>query len=658
MRSRKILTILAVAGLASASAVTATAISASASTHPVRLAAPAMTAPRTPKITVNLPAGVKQACPQTQFLDEMQCESLIIGKTGSTAFRATAAAAPVKGTLSPANLRSAYELASASKDDGKGTTVAIVDAYKDSTIAADLAKYRSEYDLGACTTSGKSPCLRIVGENGTSSLPSGTNAGWSLETSLDVDMVSAICPNCKILLVEANSDSTTDLGTANSTAVRLGAKFVSNSWSSPAYPGDSVFDTYFRHPGVVDAFAAGDYGYGVNPESSAGYPASSQFTVSVGGTDLSPAKNSRGWTETAWGLKTSGEWLGTGSGCAPGDEGKPTWQTDTLCQTRTENDVSAFAYSADGVAVYNSSECAGWCGAYGTSAATPIITSVYALAGTPAANTYPSSYLYQSGHSKDLFHVSSGSNGTCESYRKALCNATASGYNGPTGLGTPDGIAAFRDTATGDIISVTNPGHVDSLTRTSFKLTLQASDSKSGKTLHYAVSGLPSGLHASGDAITGTTASGESTSSVTVTVTDGTGAKTTVHFTIVVNLEGDKCLAVSGSTVVVDQCADSSTQLWTVANDDMLEYNGKCLDVSGASTLDGADYVLATCNTSRASQAWGQTPLGDDFTNYPAELWNVNSEKCGTESGGLGSRAVQTDCYGTQQDLIYLQIAS
>ena len=242
-------------------------------------------------------------------------------------------------------------------------------------------------------------------------------------------MVSAVCPNCHILLVEASSAELSDLGTAVNRAVSLGAKFVSNSYGGDESSADASYDRlYYNHPGVAITVSAGDDGYGTS------YPAASRYVTAVGGTTLKPASTPRGYTETAWGNSGSG---GTGSGCSAYDA-KPSWQTDRGCARRTATDVSAVADPDTGVAVYDSYQSGGWAVYGGTSASSPIIAATYALAGTPAAGSYPARYPYE--HASALHNVTSGGNGSCGgSY---LCTA-GPGYNGPTGLGTPNGDTAF-----------------------------------------------------------------------------------------------------------------------------------------------------------------------------------------------------------------------
>ncbi|MFI9274467.1 peptidase S8 [Kitasatospora sp. NPDC052896] len=323
----------------------------------------------------------------------------------------------------PSDLRSAYNLPA---NGGAGQTVAIVDAYNDPSAASDLAVYRAQYGLPACTTA--NGCFKQVSQTGsTTSLPT-NNSGWAGEISLDLDMVSAIAPNAHIILVEAKSATTANLGTAVNEAVKLGAKFVSNSYGGSESSSDPSYDTsYYNHPGVAITASSGDGGYGVE------YPAASRYVTAVGGTSLNKASNSRGWSESAWSTSST---EGAGSGCSAYDA-KPTWQKDTGCSKRTVADVSAVADPATGVAVYQTYGGSGWNVYGGTSVASPIIAAVYADAGAPSAS-YPAADAYA--HPSALWDVTTGSTATCSpSY---LCTA-GPGYDGPTGLGTPDGLAAF-----------------------------------------------------------------------------------------------------------------------------------------------------------------------------------------------------------------------
>jgi hypothetical protein len=268
-------------------------------------------------------------------------------------------------------------------------------------------------------------CFTKVNQTG-GSTPPAVNASWGQEIALDIDMVAAACPNCKILLVEASSASMANLGIAVNTAVSMGAVAVSNSYGGAESGSDTGYDaTYYNHPGVAITASSGDNGYGVE------YPAASPFVTAVGGTTLTPAAG--GFTQTAWN--------GAGSGCSA-YSAKPTWQQDTGCARRSVADVAAVADPSTGVAVYDSTANggqSGWLVFGGTSVASPLVAGTYALAGKPTAGSVPASYAYAAPQGA-LTDVTSGSNGTCSgSY---LCTA-GTGYDGPTGLGTPNGTAAF-----------------------------------------------------------------------------------------------------------------------------------------------------------------------------------------------------------------------
>ena len=342
----------------------------------------------------------------------------------------TAATSGTPSGYGPSQLQSAYNLPSSTA--GTGETVAIIDAYKDPNAAADLAVYRSEFSLPACTVAGG--CLTIVSQTGsTTSLPA-SNASWATEESLDLDMVSAACPNCHIILVEAKSASDANLGTAVNEAAKLGADAISNSYGGSESSSDLTYDTeYYDHPGIAITASAGDGGYGVE------YPAASPYVTAVGGTTLTQDSSTpRGWTGTGWSTSST---EGTGSGCSAYDS-QPSFQAseDTGCSKRAVADVSADADPNTGVAVYDSTSYEGYVGwqVYGgTSVASPLIASVYALAGnTSSVDNAAMPYADPSA----LNDVTSGSTASCSPSQ--LCTARA-GWDGPTGLGTPNGVGAF-----------------------------------------------------------------------------------------------------------------------------------------------------------------------------------------------------------------------
>ena len=316
--------------------------------------------------------------------------------------------------LGPSDIRSAYNLTSSSSG---GRTVAIVDAYDDPTAESDLGVYRSQFGLPPCTSS--SGCFRKVGQNG-GALPK-VNTGWATEISLDLDMVSAACPDCKILLVEASSSSFSNLGAAVNYAATQGVTAISNSYGG----SDSSALAAYNHPGIAITASTGDSGYGVQS------PASFDSVVAVGGTSLRKASTARGWVESAW--------SGAGSGCST-KNAKPSWQTSaTQCSGKASADVSAVADPNTGVSVYDSTAYQGrkgWQVYGGTSASSPIVASVYALSGNVAG--YPASITW--GNSAALNDVTTGSNGTCS---PAVWCTSGAGWDGPTGLGTPNGTAAF-----------------------------------------------------------------------------------------------------------------------------------------------------------------------------------------------------------------------
>ena len=257
----------------------------------------------------------------------------------------------------------------------------------------------------------------------TTSLPQ-TNVGWDQEQALDLDAVSAACPDCKILLVQAKSASFADLGAAvNQAAKTAGVVAISNSYGG-GDAADSSYGSYYDHPSIAVTASTGDDGY-----AGASFPASSHYVTAVGGTSLKSARNSRGWTETVW--------SGSGSGCTTLNTA-PSGQNSSVthCSGRAMADVAADADPSTGLAVYapTSRRKSSWAQYGGTSLSSPIVASVYALSGNTSgyANTLP--YAHPSG----LFDVTSGSNGSCSYW----CTA-ASGWDGPTGLGTPNGTSAF-----------------------------------------------------------------------------------------------------------------------------------------------------------------------------------------------------------------------
>jgi Putative Ig domain len=442
----------------------------------------------------------------------MECLALV--RTDVPQRRAYAPAATPAG-YGPSDLASAYRL----PGTGSGQTVAIVDAFDDPNAESDLAVYRAQYSLPPCTTA--NGCFRKTDQNGGTDYPV-PNVGWAEEISLDVDMVSAACPGCHILLVEAASNGFDDIGTAENEAVALGASYVSNSYGGLEDPSELAADRYYNHPGVAITVASGDAGYVTE------WPAASPYVTAVGGTRLTQSVTERGWTETAWSTDPA---EGAGSGCSNIEVAKPSWQDDTGCPNRTIADVAAVADPATGVAVYDSFQVGGWNVFGGTSVATPIIASVYALAGRPVPDSYPASYPYAS--SSGLNDVTSGATAQCDpSY---LCTAQP-GYDGPTGLGTPNGLSAFT-------LLLENPGEQDTTVGKSVSLQIHATDPSLG--LSFGATGLPPGLSIDEHSgLIGGTPTAVGSYDVTVTGTPTSGAPpSSVRFPWVILPTGAGCTA-------------------------------------------------------------------------------------------------------------------
>jgi subtilase family serine protease len=296
--------------------------------------------------------------------------------------------------LQPSQLRSLYALPSG----GAGVTVAIVDAYDDPTAQSDLLVYRAAFGLAPCTS--LNGCFRKVNQSGGSIFYPLPNLDWAQETAMDLEMVSAACPNCKLLLVEANSASLDDLGASVDEAVALGAKIVSNSYYANEYAGETAEDAHFRHAGVAITVSAGDL-------AQPFYPAASPYVTSVGGTSLSGSPGA--WSETPWAFG--------GRGCSA-FEPRPKFQNATrACKSRSTVDVSAVADPNSGVAMF-CTEAGGWVVGGGTSVGAPLIAAAYALGG-------PESPAFSYAHPA-AFH-----------------DVPPAGYDLATGLGSPDGVAGL-----------------------------------------------------------------------------------------------------------------------------------------------------------------------------------------------------------------------
>lgn len=339
--------------------------------------------------------------------------------------------------LTPLQLRNAYSLP---YNAGKGQTVNIILAEDDPNAESDLAAYRAQFGLPACTTA--NGCLKKVNKYYESSpLPPAGTFTEGVETALDMEAVSATCPYCNITLVEADPDQT-DLGAffdANYDAITTGgAKYISNSWGFCEDPGEYNADPAFLDPGGAVTAATGDFGY-ASPCGSPGplYPAASPNTVAVGETLLTPNSSKRGWAESAS--------SSTGSGCSL-YEPAPAWQrAQSLASgcngNRVTNDLAVAGDPAGGaLAVYDTylASDPGWHVVGGTSQSAPIAAAMFAMAGPPASQG-AASRLY--GRPWAVNDITAGSNGTCT---PALQCTAGPGWDGPSGVGSPMSLALFN----------------------------------------------------------------------------------------------------------------------------------------------------------------------------------------------------------------------
>lgn len=325
---------------------------------------------------------------------------------------------PING-YTPANLQDAYK--TTGKNGSSTTIVAAVDAFGYNNAEADLQIYRTQWGLPTCTTA--NGCFKKLNQNGVQGSYPSQDVGWAQESALDIDMLSAMCPNCQVWLVEGNTNSFSDLATAVNTAASLGAHVISNSYGG-GEAGSS--DSAYNHANIAITASTGDSGFA----GGAQFPATSPHVIAVGGTHLTTDSSQRGWKETAW--------SGAGSGCSH-VYAKPAWQTDPNCAKRMEADVSADADPITGVAVYGPTDAthSNWLKFGGTSVSAPLVGGIYGANGKNVKH-YAQTLYNKAGK---LFDVTSGSNGTCGgSY---FCTAMP-GYDGPTGLGTPNGIKIFH----------------------------------------------------------------------------------------------------------------------------------------------------------------------------------------------------------------------
>jgi hypothetical protein len=519
-RPRYWLTVTAVAAAVVGSAITAATATAATTTGTARAAATSHPAAGTLLYAVGKPA-----CPAVRGSDRATCDAMIrvdvpaskARTDGAKPFRVGAGAVGAgtigpAGGLTPGDLATAYGLKTTG---GAGQTVGIVDAYNDPNIDADLQTFDAEYGLPACSLG--NGCLRVVNETGGAAPPADDTTGWSLEESLDVEAVHSVCEGCKIILVEANSNANADLGGAENTAVRLGATEVSNSFGEPEEFSTPDFQADFNHPGTVITASAGDDGYYsydlLDDISEPNIPAAYNTTVGVGGTSLFLGQGGTRQSETVWNDNGIRDYFeqgleralgGAGGGCSTLYNAQR-WQTSlsvwksTGCGTkRLVSDVSAVADYLTGFDIYDSYNCGsacepapGWFTIGGTSLSSPVIASAFALAGGAHGVAYPALTLY--GHRNQAYDVTTGGSGWCDgegtgacpnpngadsvldcaytaggvgAVGDRACDALA-GYDGPTGVGTPNGITMFDKT--GPSVAIAGPASVTRGTSRKFK---------------------------------------------------------------------------------------------------------------------------------------------------------------------------------------------
>jgi len=356
----------------------------------------------------------RAVCPGRADPGTARCHAHVVTDVKGNAVERAAARNLTPSGYGATTLAAAYNI-----DTTQGsahTVIAIVDAYGYSNAERDLGTYRSTMGLPPCTTANK--CFAKYNQNGQAGNYPQQNNGWAQETALDLDMASAMCPKCSIILVEANSATYANLAAAENTAAAKGAHVISNSYGG-AEVGSNSYEPAYNHPGVAITVSTGDSGYGAE------FPATSPHVTATGGTSLSLTG---GRSETAW---SDG-----GSGCST-VYAKPLWQTDGGCSMRMEADVSAVADPNTGVAVYAPSSRFGssWQVYGGTSVAAPLIAGIYGNnGGTVSYGSNPY------GDASMLNDIVKGSNGSC---RVAYFCSAGPGYDGPTGLGSPNGNSAF-----------------------------------------------------------------------------------------------------------------------------------------------------------------------------------------------------------------------
>lgn len=464
---------------AAAAAAVVLATSALTSQSPVAAAGPAPAADTAASVGCPPPAPGHVTC-------------FAIFRSSSAAVEPAAATPSATGTGAPAgygrpDLQAAYVIPDPSFDPSSPPDIAIVTAYNDPNVVTNLATYRTAWGLDPCVD-----CLNVVGQTGESTLPTEQVASWAAETDLDVQMVAATCPTCHITVFEADSSANADVYQAVTTAASM-AHYVVMSWGVGDWKGAPGYTRrYLSTRGVAYVASSGDYGYG-----TPNFPAASPHVLAVGGTTLkksSDTNNARGWDETVW---NSGDGSASGAGCSA-FEGQPAWQRQVVpgvCGSRSVVDMSLVA--DPGVAVFTDpapGTDAGprWTVASGTSIGAPIAAALYALAGEPNRYNYPSAYPYY--HPNDFTDITSGDDLYLERGCDPIGQCTAQpGYDGPSGIGSPIGVAGFA-AVPWTPITLTSPGDVDDFVGDQVAIEFTATSADPLPRIRYAASSLPPGV--------------------------------------------------------------------------------------------------------------------------------------------------------------------
>jgi hypothetical protein len=389
-------------------------------------------------IPFRAPNPVRRVCPQPSHPGEAECLALLRTDLPS----ATMPDGEPAAGFGPHDLQQAYDAPSAT--GGKGQTVAIVDAYGYPRAEQDLAHYRNVFKLPPCTTANR--CLRILNGTGGSTLPP-ASPDWDYEQALDLDMVSAMCPKCKIVLLQASNSSETELFLADNIAAELGVDVVSNSFGGKESQASNTGDF---PPGHTYVASAGDGGGGTLDGGGPLQPCSFSNVVCTGGTALTQSNGARGWSEVVWNDERMDE-CGTGTQpCGAAGSGcsnlvaKPSWQHDPLCHRRADADLAAVAAVSTPVAIFENGD---WLSIGGTSVSSPLIAGMIALAGNGKSANVPER-IWGHGGGSLLNDVVEGTNvyepvtGACASAVAYICTARP-GYDGPTGWGSPNGVGAL-----------------------------------------------------------------------------------------------------------------------------------------------------------------------------------------------------------------------